>query len=231
MQPLFLGYSRRSGPLNEVIQVKGLFIAPPGNIWSGFHTTFEGENRVFQKAKIPVFINDVPKETDSITVNIRNPKGDTINTVTATDLKKGLNYIVWKLDEKKSYLQGSWINEETRGIPVLAGDYALEILYKDETAASSIQVVPDPRFELEKNVDKQLYVYQKSINHQVKRLAQLMNSLDDWEKKTKERIEQLQKETCHHQLLCLWESFRGLRTFGKSSNDYICQVPFWLNLG
>jgi len=182
-------------PLNEVIQVKGLFIAPPGNIWSGFHTTFEGENRVFQKAKIPVFINDVPKETDSITVNIRNPKGDTINTVTATDLKKGLNYIVWKLDEKKSYLQGGWINEETRGIPVLAGDYALEILYKDETAASSIQVVPDPRFELEKNVDKQLYVYQKSINHQVKRLAQLMNSLDDWEKKTKERIEQLQKET------------------------------------
>ena len=181
-------------PLNEVVQVKGLFIAPPGNIWSGFHTTFEGKNRVFQKAKIPVFVKDIPKEKDSITVNIRDPKGELINTVTATDLKKGLNYVVWKLDEKKAYLQGSWINEETRGIPVLPGDYTLEILYQDETAASIIKVVPDPRFDLEKDVDKQLYLYQKSINQQVTRLAHLMNTLDDWEKKTNERIEQLQKE-------------------------------------
>ena len=181
-------------PVNEVVQVKGLFIAPPGNIWSGFHTTFEGKNRVFQKAEIPVFLKDTPKEKDSITVNIRNPKGELINTVTATDLKKGLNYVVWKLDEKKAYLQGSRINEETRGIPVLPGDYTLEILYQDETAASTIKVVPDPRFDLEKDVDKQLYLYQKSINQQVTRLAHLMNTLDDWEKKTNERIEQLQKE-------------------------------------
>ena len=181
-------------PVNEVVQVKGLFIAPPGNIWSGFHTTFEGKNRVFQKAEIPVFLKDTPKEKDSITVNIRNPKGELINTVTATDLKKGLNYVVWKLDERKAYLQGSWINEETRGIPVLPGDYTLEILYQDETAASTIKVVPDPRFDLEKDVDKQLYLYQKSINQQVTRLAHLMNTLDDWEKKTNERIEQLQKE-------------------------------------
>jgi photosystem II stability/assembly factor-like uncharacterized protein len=181
-------------PLNEVVQVKGLFIAPPGNIWSGFHTTFEGKNRVFQKAEIPVFVKDTPKEKDSITVNIRNPKGELINTVTATDLKKGLNYVVWKLDEKKAYLQGSWINEETRGIPVLPGDYTLEILYQDETTASTIKVVTDPRFDLEKDVDKQLYQYQKSINQQVTRLAHLMNTLDDWEKKTNEKIEQLQKE-------------------------------------
>jgi len=180
--------------LNEVVQVKGLFIAPPGNIWSGFHTTFEGENRVFQKAEIPVFINDLPKETDSIAVNIRNPNGELINTVSATDLKKGLNYIVWKLDEKKAYLQGSWINEETRGIPVLPGDYSLEILYKDETDIASITVVPDPRFELEKDVDEQLYQYQKAINNQVVRLDQLMNTLDVWEKKTHEIREQLQQE-------------------------------------
>ena len=181
-------------PVNEVVQVKGLFIAPPGNIWSGFHTTFEGKNRVFQKAEIPVFLKDTPKEKDSITVNIRNPKGELINTVTATDLKKGLNYVVWKLDERKAYLQGSWINEETRGIPVLPGDYTLEILYQDETTASTIKVVTDPRFDLEKDVDKQLYQYQKSINQQVTRLAHLMNTLDDWENKTNERIEQLQKE-------------------------------------
>ena len=181
-------------PLNEVVQVKGLFIAPPGNIWSGFHTKFEGENRVFQKTEIPVFINDLPKETDSIAVNIRNPQGELINTITATDLKKGLNYIVWKLDEKKTNLQGSWINEETRGIPVLPGNYTLEIQYQDETAAATIKVVSDPRFELEKDVDKQLYQYQKSINHQVARLTHLMNTLDAWEKKTNEIIEQLQKE-------------------------------------
>jgi len=56
--------------MNNAVQVKGLFIAPPGNIWTGFHTTFEGENRVFQKVEIPYFLKETTKATDTITAKI-----------------------------------------------------------------------------------------------------------------------------------------------------------------
>jgi hypothetical protein len=43
-------------PVNDAVQVKGIFIAPPGNIWTGFHTTFEGENRPFGEAVVPFYV-------------------------------------------------------------------------------------------------------------------------------------------------------------------------------
>ena len=36
----------------------------------------------------------------------------------------------WKLDEEIVTLRGSWINEESRGIPVLPGLYKVEFNYK-----------------------------------------------------------------------------------------------------
>ena len=171
-------------PLNEVVQVKGLFIAPPGNIWSGFHTTFEGENRVFQKVKIPFFLNDSITKLDSISAIIKNTKNEVINIISRKKLVHGLNYITWKLDEKSALLPGSWVNEETRGIPVLPGSYTAELNYKNETKAIVINVVSDPRFEIDQQIDKALYIYQKSVGNQVKRLATLLNKLEGLEKIT-----------------------------------------------
>lgn len=172
--------------LNKVVQVKGLFIAPPGNIWTGFHTTFEGKNRVFQKVRIPFFLNDKPTALDSVTAFIQNSKMQTINTVVEKNLEKGLNYITWKLDEKTTTLPGSWINEESRGIPVLPGKYKAKIRYQDQTKTTSIEVVADPRFEIEDEVDQALYVFQKQVDKQVKRLTFLLQEIDGFEQTIKD---------------------------------------------
>jgi hypothetical protein len=171
-------------PLNDIVQVKGLFIAPPGNIWSGFHTTFEGENRAFQKAEIPFFINEAISPLDSIAAVIKNNKGSVINTLIKRKLTHGLNYISWKLDENSTLLPGLWVNEESRGIPVLPGEYTAELSYKNEIKSIPINVISDPRFEIEQEVDQTLYSYQKSVEEQVQRLAKLLKNLERLEKIT-----------------------------------------------
>ena len=110
----------------------------------------------------------------------------TINTVVEKNLKKGLNYITWKLDEKTTTLPGSWINEESRGIPVLPGKYKAEIKYQDQTKTTSIEVVADPRFEIEDEVDQALYTFQKQVDNQVKTLTFLLGELDGFEHKIKD---------------------------------------------
>ncbi len=171
--------------INKVVQVKGLFIAPPGNIWTGFNTTFEGENRVFQKVKIPFFLNKQPHRSATVRIEIKNEKNEVINTGIQTELKHGLNYFIWKLDEKSAQLPGSWISEESRGIPVLPGNYTAVLTFKGETKSTTIEVVADPRFDLDENIDQSLYTYQKSTDKQVARLAKILNYLHGIEEKLK----------------------------------------------
>jgi len=185
-------------PLNEVVQVKGLFIAPPGNIWTGFHTTFEGENRVFQKVQIPVWLNATPSETDSIIATIYNAKGKAINSVVGHHFKRGLNYVTWKLDEAKVNLPGAWIHEESRGIPVLPGDYSITLNYQGDTSKSMVKVVTDPRFDLEEAVDEKLYSYQKAVNKQVKILTNLLNTLNSWKKHLNTTMSRLSEDPAQH---------------------------------
>ncbi|MEM6804906.1 MAG: hypothetical protein AAF696_26145, partial [Bacteroidota bacterium] len=105
-------------PMNEAVQVKGLFIAPPGNIWTGFNTTFEGENRVFQKIKIPCYLDRLLPNSFSLDVLIYNEEGNLIHNMISPKVSKGLNYLSWKLDERSAQLPGPWITKESRGIPV-----------------------------------------------------------------------------------------------------------------
>ena len=102
----------RALPMNDVVQVKGLFIAPPGNIWSGFHTTFEGKNKVFQKTKIPFVLASDMDTAKYVTAKIYAGSGKKINEVKQKNNVKGLNYLIWKLDEKSTHLPGAWIHEE-----------------------------------------------------------------------------------------------------------------------
>ena len=69
-------------------------------------------------------------------------KMKTIQRLVKKNLDEGLNYVDWKLDEEIVTLRGSWINEESRGIPVLPGLYKVEFNYKNETIESEIKVVP-----------------------------------------------------------------------------------------
>lgn len=174
-------------PMNEVVQVKGLFINPPGNIWTGFHTTFEGENRLFQCAEIPMYISDAPTESDSISVRIKDASGREIQQVIAKGLKPGLNYVQWKLDEHMHRLPGAWVSDESRGIAVLSGSYTVESSYKGKSVSSSISVVEDPRFAIDPAIEVALYAYQKRLDSLVKDFRDTYNSLKALEEATKKQ--------------------------------------------
>lgn len=180
-------------PTNEAVQVKGLFINPPGNIWSGFHTTFEGENRVFQKMLIPFFIPTPVDTSLQVTASVYDEKNRRINTIASKPNANGLNYLTWKLDEKAATLPGAWISEESRGIPVLPGQYTIVLEYDGRKDSNVVQVISDPRFDLAPAIDEQLYAYQKQVDQQVQLLATSLRALDQ-RKTTLSQLEQQLKE-------------------------------------
>ena len=158
-------------PMNAAVQVKGLYIQPPGNIWTGFHTTFEGENRVFQKVEVPYYVKGTLSDTDTLTAQIYNDDGELIQSLKSQPSTQGLNYLIWKLDEQSAPLPSPGPEDEIRGIPVLPGTYKVLLTYGREQDSSYVEVIPDPRFDLAPGVDEQLYQYQKAVNEQVETLS------------------------------------------------------------
>ena len=179
-------------PMNSVVQVKGLFIAPPGNIWTGFGTTFEGENRPFQQVSIPFYINDAVNKNDTLELFIKNNAGLTIKKLIQHEITPGLNYSRWKLDEERSSSEED--SDESRGIPVLPGMYNVVLNYKGVADSNSIQVVSDPRFDLKGDVDLELYRYQKSVDVEQRRLKNLFDLIGGWERELKKIKENLNKQ-------------------------------------
>ena len=165
-------------PMNEVVQVKGLYIQPPGNIWTGFHTTFEGENRVFQKMEVPYYLNGSISDMDTLTAHIYTEEGELIQTLKSQPTAKGLNYLIWKLDEKSTPLPSPGPEDEIRGIPVLPGTYKVVLTYGWEKDSSYAKVITDPRFDLAPEVDMQLHQYQKEVDEQVVALSASLKLID-----------------------------------------------------
>lgn len=181
-------------PMNDAVQVKGLFINPPGNIWSGFNTTFEGENKVFQQTKIPFYLSETPEENRSVTARIYDAENRLINTVESSQLEKGLNYMIWKLDEHSSSLRPKGTDEFSRDIPVLPGEYKIVLSFGEYLDSTAVQVIPDPRFNLDPKVDVELYKYRKAIDVQVKKLAEVLGLMDEKTKEVDQLIEKLEEE-------------------------------------
>ena len=175
-------------PMNDVVQVKGLFINPPGNIWTGFHTTFEGENPVFQAVEIPFYLEVAPDSLAVVKAEIYDWQHTYVNSIETKKLTKGLNYLIWKLDEKSSAPN----SDDARGIPVLPGDYSVHLTFEGYSDQGSIRVIPDPRFNTSEAIDKALYHFRKRIKVQadalnltLKSLDSLISSLEDLEKEQK----------------------------------------------
>lgn len=177
-------------PVNDAVQVKGLFINPPGNIWTGFHTTFEGANKVFQKTEIPFYLSDEPKDGTTVKATVLDSQNRTINTLTSDELQSGLNYLIWKLDESAASLPGAWKGDFSRDIPVLPGDYKIVLQYGSFEDSTQVSVIEDPRFDLEPEVDLALYKYRKEVDLQVVILARHLNDIDQ----KKSLVEKLQKQ-------------------------------------
>ena len=166
-------------PMNDAVQVKGLFINPPGNIWTGFHTTFEGENRVFQKTKIPFYLLDSLDSTSVVKATIYDAQKKLIKTLETKKLEKGLNYLIWKLDEQAASLNRANQGVNSKGIAVLPGDYNIVLNYNNSKDTTKVKVITDPRFKLNLKLDKALYTFRKEVNNQVELLGKQLQSLDE----------------------------------------------------
>jgi len=204
-------------PMNETVQVKGLFINPPGNIWTGFHTTFEGENKVFQKTKIPYYLKTKPDSTTVVTAEIFDSEKRLINTITATPTEPGLNYLIWKLDEQSTEMPGAWQDDFSRSIPVLPGNYNINLKYENEQDVTSVTVVEDPRFELDVNVDKELYDYRKAADVEVARMVKSLEVIDAKKKALKQLLKDstLSSKTIEI-LVAMQKSLDTLRSKGQT---------------
>ena len=165
--------------MNDAVQVKGLFIAPPGNIWTGFQTTFEGENRSFQKVEIPYFLGPLTDTAHYLQIHIFDEKGNLIHSIQSKPTEKGLNYANWKLDLPSSHFSDARIQDDARGIPVPPGNYKVKLSYQHFRDSTTLTILADPRFELTPEVDKVLFKYQKTVDLQVKKLADILASIDD----------------------------------------------------
>ncbi len=165
-------------PMNDAVQVKGLFINPPGNIWTGFHTTFEGENRVFQKTKIPFYLSDSPDSTHVVKVTVYDSQKRLIKTLKAKKLEKGLNYLIWKLDEQAASLNKTKQDVDYKGIEVLPGDYTIVLNYSSGNDTTKVKVIADPRFKLDPKVDQALYIFRKEVDRQVELLGKQLLDLN-----------------------------------------------------
>ena len=163
-------------PVNDAVQVKGLFINPPGNIWTGFHTTFEGENKVFQKTKIPYYLQLLKDSSEIVTATILNDNKGWINTIQGNSLKLGLNYLTWNLDEKSADFPGS--STGAQKISVLPGKYHVVINYGGAIDTTSVNVIPDPRFKIAPEVDIELYKFRKTLDTLVWSLSKGLQEVD-----------------------------------------------------
>ncbi len=140
--------------VNPKVQVKGLFINAPGNIWSGFHTTFEGDNKAFRQVNIPYFIKDTIEE-GNLKLLIKDDKDKIISERSSSSVEKGLNYISWRLTED---------SPSGRGVSVLPGTYQATLSYGGDQGTTELEVIPDPRFDFDPSIDEALYKAQKDIN-------------------------------------------------------------------
>jgi photosystem II stability/assembly factor-like uncharacterized protein len=164
-------------PVNDVVQVKGIFIAPPGNIWTGFHTTFEGENRPFGEAVIPYYVKSPAKEKNLVTGNVYNEQNEIIQTISGTSVDPGLNYISWRLDEKVATLSGGWDDPEAKGILALPGRYKVVLHYSGYKDSTFLNVIPDPRFDYSKEVEEAHHAILKRLDETTSKLANALSVL------------------------------------------------------
>ena len=165
-------------PVNDAVQVKGLFINPPGNIWTGFNTTFEGQNKPFQKVEIPFYLNADIEPTNKVKGSIYDSKENKINEIYSGYLVEGLNYITWRLDEASESLNQRKGNNKSRGIAVLPGMYKIVLEYKSQKDSVVIKIKQDPRFDISDEIEKQRYLFKKSSKKIVKQLNDVFRKID-----------------------------------------------------
>lgn len=221
-------------PLNETVQVKGIFINPPGNIWTGFNTTFEGENRPFGQAMIPFFIKNLVtgKQKIQVTGTVYNSRNVAIQSISSDTIEAGLNYIAWKLDESKARLSGAYVSENSKGIPVVPGDYKVVLTYGDKKDSVLLKVIPDPRFDYSSEVDAAHYAILKRLDEASEKFATVLIRINESAEVVDRIINQLklsesgQTELLTKASIAMKEKLKGLIDMARGTRP-TKQVGAW----
>ncbi len=178
-------------PTREAVQVKGIFIAPPGNIWTGFHTTFEGENRPFGVAMVPFFVKQpLPGDPTTAMARVYDSQNTLIRTLTVEGVTEGLNYVRWPLDMETARL-GSYEDDEYKGIPVLPGTYRVRIDYRGANDETEVKVIPDPRFPHSQAIEEANLALRLKLNGTVAALEEGLKEVRNCQTTLDKVIQQL----------------------------------------
>jgi hypothetical protein len=113
-----------------------------------------------------------------VKATIYDSKKRLIKSLKTKKLEKGLNYLIWKLDEQAASLNKTKQDVDYKGIEVLPGDYTIVLNYSSGNDTTKVKVIADPRFKLDPKVDQALYIFRKEVDRQVELLGKQLLDLN-----------------------------------------------------
>ena len=169
-----------------------------GDIYAG-DAIFSGENRelgaMLSFSLSELKINEGETKAllkDSVDVQIISEAGEVIRNL-KIEAVKGVNRFVWKLDRKgvrSPMVPTKSSTDETGGIPILPGTYTVKIKYDGDSSSTSVNVLPDPRFEIPL---EDMVARSEQIN-KILKLTELATTATDQLREAKETISFVKKQ-------------------------------------
>lgn len=153
---------------------------------------FKGENRP-RGARLTYWLNPPEEKTKapsdtaseeqkSVQIDILNASGKVIRSLRGP-MKKGLNRVVWNLRQNGVRIPGMEGSrrmaegDEPQGIEVLPGRYTARIKMGKEEAIASIDVLPDPRYNISPEERKKKYDVMVSVQDKIRIVAEALSRI------------------------------------------------------
>jgi hypothetical protein len=138
-----------------------------GALISYYFNTKKSNDTLNKELKDSLFLNIYDDERLIRTLKKKSPK------------ESGFYKWTWRMDEKGKERPSRKIRKnkfESSGVSVKAGNYKIELTYNDEKSYSSINVVNDPRVDVNENIDQQ-YNSLKEIDDLLQKSADVVRQL------------------------------------------------------
>jgi hypothetical protein len=138
-----------------------------GALISYYFNTKKSNDTLNKELKDSLFLNIYDDERLIRTLKKKSPK------------ESGFYKWTWRMDEKGKERPSRKIRKnkfESSGVSVKAGNYKIELTYNDEKSYSSINVINDPRVDVNENIDQQ-YNSLKEIDDLLQKSADVVRQL------------------------------------------------------
>ncbi|MBT7528843.1 MAG: hypothetical protein HN660_05075, partial [Flavobacteriaceae bacterium] len=138
-----------------------------GALISYYFNTKKSNDTLNKELKDSLFLNIYDDERLIRTLKKKSPK------------ESGFYKWTWRMDEKGKERPSRKIRKnkfESSGVSVKEGNYKIELTYNDEKSYSSINVINDPRVDVNENIDQQ-YNSLKEIDNLLQKSADVVRQL------------------------------------------------------